>query len=162
LKDLTAQQAAVLLQQPQATSSLASAVASSIKVWSHYASGAGISGQRPHYASVFDTEVLAALPHIVASLLLPVREALAMLGPGSTASNVSQCNTSSSCSRDSDAAKIAAVGSTAAVPQQQLQQQRCSGLLLAVLLARSLVVLADAAEAAAARAGVPADQCLAA
>jgi hypothetical protein len=44
---------------------------------------------------------------------------------------------------------------------QLLQQQHAGQLLLAVLLARSLVVLADAAEAAAARAGVPVEQRLA-
>jgi hypothetical protein len=151
VKALTEQQATVLLQQPAATLSLASAVASGIKVWSLYASGAGISGERSHYLSVWDADVLATLPYILASLLVPVCKHLVKHVAG-TAVTVSHCNAS-------DAANTAAVGSTAAV--QQLRQQQASQLLLAVLLARSLLVLVDAAEAAAARAGVPVEQRLA-
>jgi hypothetical protein len=147
--------AAVLLQQPDAVLALASAVASLVKVWSMNVKGVAVHGATQNVES--NRRALSGVPELVSTVSVMALDFWKYANVVAPSSSI-EAGASSS---------ITAAGSTAAAQQQQHQQQQqqqqrtASCILLAVLQARSVVVLADAAEAAAAQAGAPVSEHLA-
>jgi hypothetical protein len=155
-----------LLQQQDAVLSLALAVTSLIKACTMQCaeaagSSAGVDGAEAagvsaglHVAVLPVVHMLHCLAYKLATVPAPPQPAVGPAGPGksvSSSSSSSSSSSASSVSNDSGGATGSLRTSEAEAQQQQQQQQQhaTSKVLLAVLLARSLVVLADVADPAA-------------
>jgi hypothetical protein len=139
--------AAVLLQQADAVLALASAVASLVKVWGMYVKGVAVHGETQDVES--NRRALSGVPELVSTL-----NAMAWyLWRYATYDAPSSCT-------EADASNLG-IAQQQQQQQQQHQQRTANQVLLAVLLARSVVVLADTAEATAAQAGEPVGEHLA-
>jgi hypothetical protein len=163
-----AQHPAAVLQQPQAVLALASAIASTVKLFGcvYLRGEAVVHGQDGMVEQ--NRQVLAVVPHLVLGALSPLAAALRLEALDTAASSSSSridraagsgsvhCSSSSSSSSTGSAD----AGKQAELQLQQQQQERTSTVLLLVVLARSLVVLADGLEAAAVQVGLSPAYCL--
>jgi hypothetical protein len=140
------EQPAAFLQQLKAVVSLASAVASTVKVWSLHVQGK-VADEGEHVGGS-NKHMLAALPRVLMELQLLV---------AAVAKHAEMLTDSSSSS-----SSVAGGSRFKEQQQQQQQQEMASCMLISVLIARSVVILVDALETAAAAAGVPASEHLAA